>query len=156
MSLLLKATGEFNSRWKAQLTLARKEYFYGDNVPIAQLNLGVLEKTVLKILPPIMLPPVTYGGGASAEQKKTVDGWDLGVGIGGQVESVLHPDTVKQLWNWTAARLINVQILNAITFEAVTGLCSPLSPISFDRHLFQEAPWQLKNLVRCPPKSTKP
>lgn len=140
MSLLLKATGEFNSRWKAQLTLARKEYFYGDNVPIAQLNLGVLEKTVLKILPPIMLPPVTYGGGASAEQKKTVDGWDLGVGIGGQVESVLHPDTVKQLWNWTAARLINVQILNAITFEAVTGLCSPLSPISFDRHLFQEAP----------------
>ncbi|PVH83912.1 hypothetical protein DL98DRAFT_90748 [Cadophora sp. DSE1049] len=73
-------------------------------------------------------------GGGSREPAKVVPGWDMGVSMGGRLKQLVLEDKSSGIWNWKAARTINIQIINAIAFRAVTRLCPPISPFSYIHH----------------------
>lgn len=42
--------------------------------------------------------------------------------------------SVPHFWDWTASRFINIQLLNAVAFESVTGLAVPPSPVTLEEY----------------------
>jgi hypothetical protein len=66
--------------------------------------------------------------------KIDIPGWDMGLSAGGNVRQDLARDPNPRIWDWKASRIVNIQILNAIIFQAVTRLRSPVTPISFEAY----------------------
>jgi hypothetical protein len=59
----------------------------------------------------------------------------MSLGSGAELRrQVIHEDPIPGFWNWDVAQLVNVQILNTVAFESVTGLSAPSSPISFHEY----------------------
>lgn len=55
----------------------------------------------------------------------------MAIAGGGTIRQDIKVDPIPNHWNWDAAHFINIQILNTVAFESVTGLAPPPSPISF-------------------------
>jgi hypothetical protein len=55
--------------------------------------------------------------------------WDMGVAMGGQIKQTIVEDDSPRVWDWKATRCVNIQVINAVAFHAVTGLAPPLSPL---------------------------
>jgi hypothetical protein len=71
------------------------------------------------------------------EARKNEDGWDMGFAPGGKIKQAIYKDQDPEVWDFGRARLLNIQILNSVAFEAVTGKKTPDSPISaedYKRH----------------------
>jgi hypothetical protein len=64
----------------------------------------------------------------------------MGVAMGGRIKQAVVEDEEPDIWNWKAARTVNIQIINAVAFRAVTGLSPPISPLSFTRHFVKGIP----------------
>jgi hypothetical protein len=47
----------------------------------------------------------------------------------------------KAMWNWEVAFVVNVQILNSVAFESITGFAAPLCPISFNEYAKANIPF---------------
>ncbi len=54
------------------------------------------------------------------------------LGNGGIVKQHIHEGRAPRLWNWDATQVINIQVLNAAAFKAVTGMNPP-----YPRHLLR-------------------
>ncbi|PVH87509.1 hypothetical protein DL98DRAFT_405404, partial [Cadophora sp. DSE1049] len=67
--------------------------------------------------------------------------WDMGLAPGGEIKQAVVPDKEPLEWNWTRARLVNVQIINSVIFENLTGIAPPLPPISFKDYLKAKLPF---------------
>ncbi|KAH7410930.1 hypothetical protein BKA64DRAFT_704043 [Cadophora sp. MPI-SDFR-AT-0126] len=67
--------------------------------------------------------------------------WDMGLAPGGEIKQAIIPDKEPLEWNWTRARLVNVQIINSVVFEDLTGIAPPLPPISFKDYLKAKLPF---------------
>lgn len=67
--------------------------------------------------------------------------WDMGLSPGGKIKQAIVPDPEPFDWNWARARLVNVQILNSVVFEAVTGIIPLPPPISFKDYLKAKLPF---------------
>jgi ankyrin repeat protein len=67
--------------------------------------------------------------------------WDMGLAPGGEIKQAVVPDSEPLEWNWVRARLVNVQIINSVVFEAVTGIAPPPPPISFKDYLKAKLPF---------------
>ncbi|KAH6671925.1 hypothetical protein B0J14DRAFT_594738 [Halenospora varia] len=74
------------------------------------------------------------------EPKKELQ-WEMGLAPGGEIKQAIVPDPEPLDWNWARARLVNVQILNSVVFEAVTGIVPPPPPISFKDYLKAKLPF---------------
>ena len=107
---------------------ARKQSTYTDYVPVHVV--GVQENSILETEsyegpdggPPFLTPPA---------KKSSVGGWEMTLAAGGTIQQTIKADSCPEQWDWEAAELINVQLLNTVAFESLTGLAPPPSPISF-------------------------
>lgn len=54
--------------------------------------------------------------------------------FGGIVRQDFLKDKSPRMWNWDAARVVNIQILNAVVFKSVTGIDPPIPAISFEEY----------------------
>ncbi|KAK5174666.1 uncharacterized protein LTR77_001748 [Saxophila tyrrhenica] len=88
-----------------------------------------------------------FSGRSTRRESVIAPGWDMGVALGGEFKQSVFEDQSTHIWNWKAARLVNIQILNSIAFQAVTGLRPPLSPLFF-------GDLQLKTVARVPEPAT--
>jgi hypothetical protein len=60
--------------------------------------------------------------------------WDMTLGSGAELRQIVKTDPIPGYWNWEASQFVNVQILNTVAFESVTGLAAPTTPISFQEY----------------------
>lgn len=58
----------------------------------------------------------------------------MALGSGAELRQIVKKDPIPEYWNWEAAQFVNVQILNTVAFESVTGLAAPATPISFHEY----------------------
>ena len=66
----------------------------------------------------------------NSAQPTPAPNWDMGIAAGGQILQYIQPDTrSRREWNLTLARVLNIQILNSVAFEACTGMLTPQTPI---------------------------
>ncbi len=63
------------------------------------------------------------------EQVKTRT-WEMGLAAGGGIHQEIYEDFNPQIWNWKKSMFVNVQLLNTVIFERITGLKAPACPIS--------------------------
>ncbi|KAK5199828.1 hypothetical protein LTR47_001715 [Exophiala xenobiotica] len=60
---------------------------------------------------------------------------EMGIAVGGFIEQgIVHDPYPAAAWNTAATVVFNVQILNASTFEAVTGILAPETPITMETY----------------------
>ncbi|KAL2134391.1 hypothetical protein VTI74DRAFT_310 [Chaetomium olivicolor] len=67
-------------------------------------------------------------------------GWEMALAPGALIQQDLKPDLIPHLWNWDAAQLIDIQLLNTVGFETVTGLAPPVSPVTLEECLKAKIP----------------
>jgi hypothetical protein len=58
----------------------------------------------------------------------------MALASGGELRQSVKRDPIHDHWNWEVFRLVNIQILNTVASEAVTGLAAPPSPIFFEEY----------------------
>ncbi|KAG8886320.1 hypothetical protein FRB98_001305 [Tulasnella sp. 332] len=74
------------------------------------------------------------GGGSNVKM--------LGLGAGGKIEQKINKDTHDpRIWNLKHSTLVNIQILNSLHFERVTGYRPPPTPITPEMYREQGVPW---------------
>jgi hypothetical protein len=136
LSDVKKAIVEFRLKYKPDfLSIEINGQRHGDeDLILDDLCLGTSAKVSVQSEGVAMRPRFAAGG---ADIPRIFDaiytpGWEIGLSAGGSVKQGLVQDTNPEIWDWESSRLINVQILNTVTFRAVTGLHPPLTPISFD------------------------
>lgn len=84
--------------------------------------------------------PITRVPGAAMPAMATTGhpsgpGWDMGIAPGGNIKQHIVKDLYPEQWDWMEARLVNIQILNSVAFESVTGMQPPASPISAEDYV---------------------
>jgi hypothetical protein len=67
--------------------------------------------------------------------------WEMGLAGGGGIYQEIREDSNPKQWNWKKAQLLNVQILNSVLFETVTGIKAPPSPISAQDYIKGRLPF---------------
>ena len=66
----------------------------------------------------------------NSTQPTPAPNWDMGIAAGSQIMQYIQPDTRPRCeWNPALARVLNIQILNSVAFEACTGMLTPQTPI---------------------------
>ncbi|KAK2044563.1 hypothetical protein LZ31DRAFT_565829 [Colletotrichum somersetense] len=55
--------------------------------------------------------------------------WQMALGAGARLLQQIHKSSSHQCWDWRNSRFINVQILNAVAFQSITGI-PPWTPVS--------------------------
>lgn len=59
----------------------------------------------------------------------------MGIAAGGTIkQSIVEDKNDPRQWNTDKARLINVQIVNSVWFEEITGMAMPPTPISMETY----------------------
>jgi hypothetical protein len=69
------------------------------------------------------------------------DGWDMGLGAGGRIKQSIYKDPEPRRWRSKQSRFLNIQILNSVAYEAVTGLKPPPSPITPEEYRIHGIPF---------------
>ena len=84
------------------------------------------------------LPPPTT---LPKRPSPTNGSWEMGLAAGGGVLQEIQLDGDPTRWNWRKARVVNIQILNSVAFEAITGIAPPPSPISIQHYIEARLPF---------------
>jgi hypothetical protein len=81
-------------------------------------------------------------GGEEQSQPPTrvVKGWDMGLAAGGRIRNPIQLDSNPSVWNWKRARIFNIQILNSVAFEEVTGIKPSPAPILIKEYMDANIP----------------
>lgn len=67
------------------------------------------------------------------EHTKRTPTWEMGIAGGGELRQETFPDPIKPAysrWDVDGARFLNIQILNSVAFNMVTGLPVPQTPVT--------------------------
>jgi hypothetical protein len=83
-----------------------------------------------------MEQPKLYGGGG-----RPLPRWDMDLAAGGKLEMQVHADDDPKTWNWASSDAINVQIMNSLTFEDITAISYPPTPIGIYIYLTSKIPF---------------
>jgi hypothetical protein len=67
-----------------------------------------------------------------ANPRVILGSWEIALACGLNILQKIFKDPIPEYWNWEATQLVNVQILNSVAFESVTGMAAPESPIFFE------------------------
>lgn len=63
-------------------------------------------------------------------------GWNMGLSLGGSIRQIIHKDkNPPDIWIRSAEKLLNVQILNSVSFESATGMMTPPTPINSETYI---------------------
>lgn len=84
-----------------------------------------------------MKQPKLYGGGGGGPLPR----WDMDLAAGGKVEIQVHADDDPKAWNWASSEVISVQIMNSLTFENITAISCPPTPIEISSYLTSKIPF---------------
>ena len=71
------------------------------------------------------------------------DSWDMGLAAGGRIKQTIPKDPNPRAWNKTAMKMINIQMVNSVAFEAITGLVPPMPTISFEDYAKAKIPYYI-------------
>lgn len=83
-----------------------------------------------------------WGMEAPQRRSQTTGSWEMGLAAGGGVLQEIQKDGGDPTrWNWRKARVVNIQILNSVTFEAITKIAPPPSPISIPHYIEARLPF---------------
>lgn len=64
------------------------------------------------------------------------------VGVGGSItQTILEDKNDARIWDHANAKLINIQLLNSATFEHLTGMATPKTPISYSTYASSKLPF---------------
>jgi hypothetical protein len=80
-------------------------------------------------------PPTYWHASTRAHFQAKIDAWDMALTPVGKVKQNIRVDTVPEEWDYSQTRVLNIQMLDSVTFEAVTGLKCPKSPITAEQKL---------------------
>jgi hypothetical protein len=100
-----------------------------------------------EVVPQIQFTGGRYGAGQGGRTPRPVvrgdiPGWDMGLAAGGNTRQEICQDEDPRIWNWRAAKTVNIQILNSVSFHAITGIYPPASPVSFKHYKAAGIPLQ--------------
>lgn len=83
---------------------------------------------------------VAVYGGPAPQPSRRPKGWEMALAAGGNLKQIAKQDPIPGCWNWEASEFVNIQILNTVAFESVTGLAPPPGPISMMEYTKAEIP----------------
>jgi hypothetical protein len=112
---------DFDSRIKNAQWKPFKDESINDYVPIH--SIGICDGYVIETAIDEFLHDQFLGGQ-----------WDMSFGSGVELMQNVKKDPIPEYWNWEASQFVNVQMLNTVAFESVTGLAAPATPISFQEY----------------------
>lgn len=124
--------------------------FFGDGRELQRpptyvaLHEIIEDGTVLKCQGYTLLHMDTFGISPRPEtqdQPKEKLQWEMGVVPGGEIKQAIVPDPIPLEWNWKRARFVNIQILNSVSFEALTDICPPPPPIAYKDYIHARLPF---------------
>ena len=75
-------------------------------------------------------PSLQRGGLCGSLIAAENDGWDMGLAASARIKQSIYKDPDPTVWDYSQTRVLNIQILNSVAFQAVTGLMSPPSPVT--------------------------
>lgn len=85
-----------------------------------------------------------YGPGAPPQTAAPPLGWDMGIGAGARLrQQILKDPHAANTWDKSASVLVNVQILNSVAFESLTGMLAPPTPITPESYIKAGFPFYL-------------
>lgn len=76
-----------------------------------------------------------------APGQPSVSSWEMGLAAGGRILQDVLRDDEKNAWNWHHACFINIQIVNSVIFERLTGVSTPATPITFRNYIEARIPF---------------
>jgi hypothetical protein len=81
----------------------------------------------------------------------------MGIAAGGQISLKIHPATRDPgEWNHAPARMLNIQILSSVAFEACTGMLTPQTLINTSSYIqaglpfyriYEESEWVVGGFI---------
>jgi len=122
------------------LIFEEKTFSGDDDTLIGDLNLTSPQKIGIKVKVNERMIGAGGSAGSASKSGKIAPGWDMGIAVGGTIKQAITEDKSPHFWNWKAARTVNIQIINTVAFQAVTGLSPPLSQLSFTRQFVKGVP----------------
>lgn len=73
---------------------------------------------------------------APTPSKDQPTSWEMALAAGGFIKNSIRPDSLgESRWNWKAACLFNVQLLNSVAFESITGFSAPVYPLAYEEYI---------------------
>jgi len=78
-------------------------------------------------------PPTGPEAILDRDRTKKSPTWQLGISGGGLLRQDIYPDPIQppfSRWDVTGARFINIQILDSVAFNMVTGMPAPQTPVT--------------------------
>jgi hypothetical protein len=105
---------------------------FGDYVPIH--SIGIRDGYVIEAVPTIHVVYSRPAYSPTSGEPPPIEKWDMALASGANLRQIVKKDLIPEYWNWEAARFVNIQMLNTVAFESVTGLAAPATPISFQEY----------------------
>src|SRR5262249_16150674 len=75
------------------------------------------------------------------KEPETRSPWEMGCALGGEIYQDICVDSEPEWWNWQRSQLVNIQILNAVSFKSLTGFDAPPPPLSFREYVDARLPF---------------
>jgi hypothetical protein len=86
--------------------------------------------------------PTVVHGGSDLHGGSDYDSWDMGVRASGLIEQKIHEDTnPTDIRIKSAQTLLNVQILNSVAFESITGTTTLPTPVAPEDYISAGLPF---------------
>ncbi|KAG0637416.1 hypothetical protein HOY80DRAFT_269585 [Tuber brumale] len=82
-------------------------------------------------------------GGAGVRRKEGSGGWDMGLAAGGRIKQTITKDLDPRVWNKADMKMVNIQMVNSVAFEAITGLAPPMPTVSFEDYAKAKIPYYI-------------
>ena len=67
-----------------------------------------------------------------AGHKVVEESWDMVLAAGGGIKQTIVNDPNPRVWNKAAMKIVNIQMVNSVAFEAITGLVPPMPTFSIE------------------------
>jgi hypothetical protein len=68
--------------------------------------------------------------------------FSLSIGIGGSIKQNINKDSNDpSIWDTANAKLLNIQIINSVAFELITGMMTPKTPVSYQTYINARLPF---------------
>lgn len=93
-----------------------------------------------------MSADLNYSVQTPADTPAVVKHWNTTLAGGGYINQAIARDAERGQWNWEAAHFVNIQFVNAITYERITGFSAPPCSVSFRDYAAASLPFH--NLVQ--------
>jgi len=107
-------------------------------------QLGISESVRVYVSGTTARARLTGGGGAGLHtSESTMESWGMGLAAGGRIKQTIEKDPNPRAWNKAGMKMVNIQMVNSVAFEAITGLVPPMPTISFEDYTKAKIPYYI-------------